>query len=84
MAAARPPGGARPRGVALAALLLSLAAAGCSNDRYTIHGDNDAPPAWREPGPAATGPIERRVLPDDGFRDHLGSRDGSAGMPLSA
>ncbi|MBX6746028.1 MAG: hypothetical protein IRY87_28675, partial [Acetobacteraceae bacterium] len=30
-----------------------------------------ARPAWRQPGPAAEGPLERYAVPDDGFRADL-------------
>lgn len=50
--------------VALAAILWPLA--GCNS-----MGGDAAPPAWRRPGPAAQGPLERHMVPDDGFRADL-------------
>lgn len=50
--------------VALAAMLLAVA--GCT----AMEGDS-ARPAWRQPGPAAEGPLERHIVPDDGFRADL-------------
>jgi hypothetical protein len=50
--------------VALAAMLLVMA--GCAS----MDADS-ARPAWRQPGPAAEGPLERHIVPDDGFRADL-------------
>ncbi len=46
-------------------LLVTLLLAACDS---TPASDR---PHWRRPGPAATGPVERIILPDDGFYDSL-------------
>jgi hypothetical protein len=46
--------------------LMALVAVRCAPDRFGV--PDTGRPFWRQPGPAATGPIERRRLPDDGFR----------------
>lgn len=71
-----------PASVALAAMLLAVA--GCAS----MNADS-ARPAWRQPGPAAEGPLERYAVPDDGFRADLATypivpRDLSARGPARA
>jgi hypothetical protein len=57
-----------PPAFALLAAAALVALPGCAQG---LRGDNDRPPYWRRPGPALLEPIERRVLPDDGFLDNL-------------
>ena len=65
----------RRRRVAAMALAVVLpCCAGAAACGPVVLGGREGPPPWRSPGPAADGPIERRVVPDDGFRDYLAAR----------
>ncbi len=62
--------------VALTAILWAMAGCGSMGD--------SAPPSWRRPGPAATGPLERQIVPDDGFRANLATfRAAQRDLPAS-
>jgi hypothetical protein len=65
------------------ALVLTAASAmpGCGGMRL---GEQDRPPSWRRPSPAMLEPLERYVVPDDGFLDHLAKRGpGANGAPAA-
>jgi hypothetical protein len=59
-------------------LLLPLLLANCQA------APSDSAPHWRRPGPAVLGPLEREVLPDDGFLDSLAARGGARPLPDAA
>lgn len=65
-------------------LLLVFAAlmVSCTPMRYG--GTDSRMPPWRRPGPAADGPIERRIIPDDGFQENLAASPGPPRAATSA
>ena len=57
--------------------VMGAVAVSCAPDHFGV--PDTRKPAWRQPGPAADGPIERLRLPDDSYRDYLARAAGARG-----